>query len=91
MINPVMKVWAGYSLSEADAVKAVSKSNVPILLIRGSNDDFADASMVEKLDKAITSVHKVVTISGGDHDDNRFVDKDKYYTEAIGFADQYLK
>ncbi|MDE6627118.1 MAG: alpha/beta fold hydrolase [Lachnospiraceae bacterium] len=91
MMNPVMKVWAGYTLTEADAVKQVQKTSIPILLICGGNDTYASEDMMEQLDTAVASPHKVVTIPAGTHGDCRYADADTYYNETFGFVGTYVK
>ena len=91
MINPVMKVWAGYSLKEADAVKQVKNSNIPILLIRGENDTYATEEMTNQLDKAIASEHEVFTVPTGTHEDCRYAEPDNYYKKTFDFVGKYIK
>lgn len=91
MLNPVMKVWAGYSLNEADAVKQVKNTDVPILLIRGQNDTYVTEDMTEELDKAIASEHEVLTIASGTHEDCRFAEPDTYYNKVFEFVERYVK
>lgn len=91
MINPVMKVWAGYSLKEADAVKQVKNSNIPILLIRGENDTYATEEMTNQLDKAIASEHEVFTVPTGTHEDCRYAEPENYYNKTFDFISKYVK
>lgn len=90
MINPVMKVWAGYSLKEADAVKQVKNTSVPILLIRGQNDTYVTEDMTKELDKAIASPHEVLTITTGTHEDCRYAEPDTYYNKIFDFIGGYI-
>lgn len=91
MMNPVSKVWGGYSLKEADAVSQVSKAQIPILLIHGAQDTYATKEMTDKLNAAIASQHDVVEITSGMHDDNRYVDMENYYSKSIDFVNSYMK
>lgn len=90
MINPVMKVWAGYSLKEADAVKQVKKTSVPILLIRGKNDTYVTEDMTKELDQAIASPHEVLTVATGTHEDCRYAEPDSYYNKTFEFIGRYI-
>ncbi len=90
MINPVMKVWAGYSLKEADAVKQVKKTSVPILLIRGQNDTYVTEDMTKDLDQAIASPHEVLIITTGTHEDCRYAEPDTYYNKIFDFIGGYI-
>lgn len=91
MINPVMKVWAGYTLKEADAVKQVAKSNVPILLVRGSKDTYVTEEMTNELNSAIASQHELVVISSGAHEDCRYAEPDTYYNKTFDFVNMYTE
>lgn len=91
MINPVMKVWAGYSLSDADAVSQVKNARIPILLVNGNNDTYADGDMTEKLNLSIASEHEVFTIANGSHGDCRYADGDTYYGRVLEFVNSNMK
>jgi hypothetical protein len=90
-INPVMKLWAGYTLPEADAVKQVKNASVPILYIQGGQDTYADAAMTQSLDTATASSHQVVTIAAGTHEDCRYAEPDTYYDAVFHFVGQYVQ
>lgn len=91
MLNPVMKVLAGYDLKDANAVKQVKNTTVPILLINGANDTYVTPEMTEELNQAIASAHKVLTIQTGVHEDCRFAEPDNYYNGTFDFLDNYVK
>ncbi len=91
MLNPVAKVWGGYTLTEADAVKQVEKTKVPILLIRGGNDTYVTEAMTQELDQAIASEHEVLTIATGTHEDCRFAEPDTYYGKVMEFIEKHVK
>lgn len=90
MMNPVMKVWAGYTLKEADAVKQVGKAAVPVLLIHGKNDTYATEEMTGELEQAIASPHEVLTIQTGTHEDCRYAEPDAYYDNTFRFIEGYV-
>lgn len=90
MLNPVAKVWGGYSLTEADAVDQVKKTKLPILLIHGSNDTYVTADMTEEINQAIASEHEVLTIATGTHEDCRFAEPDTYYNKVFEFVEKYV-
>lgn len=91
MINPVMKVWAGYTLKEADAVKQVKNAKIPIMLIHGQKDTYADDAMTQKLDLSISSQHEVLMIPSGTHEDCRFAAPDLYYDGVFSFMNRCLQ
>ena len=91
MINPVAKVWGGYTLREASAVNQVAKTSVPILLIQGGNDTYVTNEMAEKLNAAVASSHKLVTIPSATHGDCRYADPDTYYKEVFDFVELHTR
>ena len=90
MMNPVMKVWAGYTLKEADAVKQVKKSVTPILLIHGKKDTYVTEEMRSQLDAAIASEHESLIIETGTHEDCRYAEPDCYYNKTFEFVKKYV-
>ena len=90
MINPVLKVWGGYSLKEADAVKQVKKTDIPILYIQGDGDTYATADMTKALDQATASAHEVFTITNAIHGNCRYADSDAYYNKTFEFVGGYI-
>lgn len=89
-MNPVMKVWAGFTLKDADAVSQVKCATVPILLIRGENDTYASEDMTQELNEAIASRHEVLNITGAGHADCRFAEPETYYGKVFDFAGFYM-
>lgn len=49
MVNVGTKIWGHFDLKDADASVAVSKTNVPILIIHGDKDNRAPLSMAYKI------------------------------------------
>ena len=90
MINPVLKVWGGYSLKEADAVKQVKQTDIPILYIQGDGDTYATADMTKALDQATASTHEVFTITNAIHGNCRYADSDAYYNKTFEFVGGYI-
>ena len=91
MVNPVLKIWAGYSLKEADATKQVKNATVPILLIQGGKDTYTTESMASQLDHAIASPHELLMIPNGVHGDCRYADPDTYYNKTFEFVGGYVE
>lgn len=91
MLNPVMKVWAGYSLKDANALKQVKNTSVPILLINGGKDTYVTEDMTKEIDKAIASTHERLTIPTGTHEDCRYAEPDNYYNKTFDFINKYVK
>ena len=91
MVNPVAKVWGGYSLREASAVKQVEKTSVPILLIQGGQDTYVTEEMASELNQAVASSHDMVVIPGGTHGYCRYADSDTYYNKVFDFVELHTR
>ena len=91
MMNPVMKVWAGYTLKQANAVKQVERTSIPILLIHGAKDTYESDDMTTELNQAIASTHEVCTIQTGTHEDCRYAEPENYYQKTFDFANRYVR
>ncbi len=91
MINPVAKIWGGYTLKEASAVNQVAKASVPILLIQGGQDTYVTESMTGELNEAVASSHELVVIPSGTHGDCRYADPDTYYNKVFDFVNAHMK
>ncbi|MBR1598607.1 MAG: alpha/beta fold hydrolase [Lachnospiraceae bacterium] len=89
MINPVAKLWGGYSLREASAVKQVEKTAVPILLIQGGQDTYVTEDMANELNQSIASSHELVVIPSGTHETCRYADPDTYYNKVFDFTNAH--
>lgn len=89
MINPVAKLWGGYSLREASAVKQVEKTAVPILLIQGGQDTYVTEDMANELNQSIASSHEMVVIPSGTHETCRYADPDTYYNKVFDFTNAH--
>lgn len=91
MTSPVMKVWAGYDLKEANAIKQVKKATVPILLIHGGNNTYVTKNMIQYLDEEIASSHQLHVIPTGTQGDCRYAEPDNYYKKTFEFVNTYIK
>ena len=91
MVNPVAKLWGGYTLREASAVNQVAKTSVPILLIQGGQDTYVTETMANELNESVASAHELVVIPSGMHGDCRYADSDTYYNKVFDFVNAHMK
>ena len=75
------RVFGGFSLDGADAVSAVRRARVPILLIHGEADSFVPCSMTRKNYAACRAPKKLLLVPGAIHGLSYVVMQEEY--EAI--------
>ncbi len=80
------KLFGHFDLTDISAVKTVSKSKVPVLIIHGLADDFVPEQMSAEIAAANPGIVTRVTVEGAGHAMSYMVDKEKY-TRAI---DEFL-
>lgn len=84
-------IFGRFQLNETDAIRAVKKSNVPILIIHGEDDRFVPAVMSEQVQKANPKMVRRFTFPGAGHTMSYLVDKDRYWKLVQGFTKEILK
>lgn len=83
--NLVAEYRAGYSFKEASAVDQVAKSEVPILFIHGSEDNFVHTEMVYELYEACTAPKDILVVEGAGHGEAYRMDPELYFDTVFGF------
>ena len=76
------KIRAGYSFKEANALKEVEKTDVPILYIHGKSDTFVPTEMAEELFQQTASHAELFLVPGANHGESFALAGDTY-TEKI--------
>ena len=76
------RIFGGFNLREASALKAVQNTNIPILLIHGDDDRFVPYQMSHQIYNACTGPCELVTIPGAGHGISCYVDQSRY-THAL--------
>jgi len=84
------RIYGGFNLNETDAIRAVKKTNVPILIIHGSDDSFVPAAMSEQVQNANPDMVRRFTFPGAGHAMSYLVDKDRYWTVVQEFLEEIL-
>lgn len=83
----IAKIRAGYGFREASAVKQVEKSQVPMLFIHGSEDNFVHTEMVYELYDACSTPKDILVVEGAGHGDSYRMDPDLYFETVFEFLD----
>ena len=74
---------------EADAVKAVASSKVPILLVHGEDDRFVPCEMSREIARANPEMVELHTFPDAGHGISYLYDKERYVRITMLFIDKY--
>ena len=86
----VTNAKAGYSFTEASALKQVKKAEVPILYIAGDADTFVPTEMAHELYENTKSKAELVTFEGANHGESFVMDEEKYIRVLDEFLEENL-
>lgn len=84
------RIYGCFNLHETDAVKSVSNSKVPILIIHGEDDTFVPASMSQLAQQANPKMVRRETFPGAGHAMSYMVDTERYWKVATEFMKEVL-
>lgn len=87
----VTRLKAGYGFKDADAVKCVSRTKLPILFIHGTEDSFVPFEMSKRLYDACSSEKEYLAVEGAVHVKSAMVGGLTYWNKVFQFLDRYLK
>ncbi|MBB6669854.1 alpha/beta hydrolase [Cohnella nanjingensis] len=86
----ICKLRAGYFFGEASAIRQVSRSCKPILLIHGDRDTFVPTKMVDQLYEAARSEKQKLIVRNARHGTSFITDPDGYRSAVMGFIGRYV-
>lgn len=86
----VTKIKAGYSLSEASALKQVGQTELPILYIHGEADTFVPTELTYELYNHTNSKAEMITFEGAGHGEAFVIAKDRYIHNLNEFLEKYI-
>lgn len=81
----VSSIRARYTFDEASSLEQIKKSDIPILFIHGSADNFIPVEMCHKLYDFATCKKEKLIITGAGHAQSRFLAPDEYYHTVFNF------
>ena len=91
MASGVADLRAGYSFTEASALKQVAKCEKPMLFIHGTADDFIPYEMLDKLYNVKPGDNKAeLTAEGAGHGEAMYALGDAYWDTVFDFIDPYM-
>ena len=84
-MNLVLQLRGGYDLKEASALEAVKKTNLPVLIIHGEEDDMVPVDMAYELYEAAGGEKELLIIPGAGHAQSMDKDPELYYDTIFQF------
>lgn len=82
-------VWGHFCISKADACKAVSQTDIPILIIHGARDTKAPLSMAYRLYDSCSSEKQLYVVHGANHVENYRKDPEGYENVIAQFVEEH--
>lgn len=82
-------VWGHFCISKADACKAVSQTDIPILIIYGDRDTQAPLSMAYRLYDSCSSEKQLYVVHGANHAENYRKDPEGYENVIAQFVEEH--
>ena len=81
---------AGYSFTEASALKQVAAATVPILFIHGSEDNFVQTEMIYRVYEACSSEKEMLVVDGAGHGNSYLKDPVIYFDTVYSFIQKHI-
>ncbi len=89
-IKLAARLFGGFNLEEADCMRAVKNTKLPILIVHGKEDGFVPCYMAEKIFEAATGDKKLLVVEKADHGMSFLVDAKAYRNEINDFKIRVL-
>ncbi|MCI8484132.1 MAG: alpha/beta hydrolase [Lachnospiraceae bacterium] len=86
----VLKIRGGYDLKDASAIRAVKKSQIPILFIHGDSDAMISVQMSRELYEAADCPKELLIVEGAGHGQTQEKDPELYYGKIQWFLNKSL-
>lgn len=83
------KIFGGFDIRESSAVKSVSNTDVPILLIHGEADGFVPCEMSDEIYRANPELVELHTFPGADHGISYLTDPERYREIVAEFLQKH--
>lgn len=90
-MDVVSKIKQNYNISNVDIIKNVSNSNIPILYIHSSEDDFIPKYMAYKLFENTSSEKDLWIVEGNKHNTIFIENNEEYKTKIKEFCKSKLE
>jgi len=87
----VTRIRAGYGLKEADALKCVAGTRLPMFFIHGTEDRFVPFKMMKELYDACKSEKECLAVEGAAHVEAALAGGAAYWDRVFRFVGRYLE
>lgn len=87
--NILLKLRAGYSLTEASALKQIRNASLPILFIHGTEDAFVPCDMTKELYEAAPEGKEILLVEGAGHVQAMDKVPELYYGTTFTFLEKH--
>lgn len=87
----VTRIRAGYGMKEADALKCVAGTRLPMFFIHGTEDRFVPFEMMKELYDACRSEKECLAVAGAAHVQAALVGGAEYWDRVFRFVGRYLE
>ncbi len=85
----LVRLFAHYSLHDADAKKALKKASVPMLFLHGERDSFVPFFMLDKVyEAAATKDKQMLSFPGAEHGLSMSTDAQRYWQVVFDFTER---
>ncbi len=81
----IARFRAGYSFREASSLNQIRKTEIPVMFIHGSEDNFVRADMVYPLYEACPTKKAIYVAQGAGHGQAFFIDPEEYERQVFDF------
>ena len=89
IVDKITKLNGWSLINDVSCIKAVRKSNLPILFIHGSSDNFVPFYMHDELYEAAACEKDKLVIYGAGHAEAHLMDNKQYWTKIEMFINRY--
>ncbi len=84
------RMIAGFSLSEQDTRKTLTRNRLPIIMVHGKEDGFVPCQMTQQGFAVCTGPKQLLLVEGADHGVSFLVARDRYSAMISEFLDQNI-
>lgn len=86
----ISSLRAGYSFTEASSLEQVTKAQIPMLFIHGSEDNFVHTEMVYQVYDACPTEKQLFVVDGAGHGNSYNHAPEAYFQTVFDFVSQYV-
>lgn len=85
------RLYGGFSLEECSPIEAVKHTDLPILLVQGTEDTMVPCDMASEIQTACGGPVTLLTVRGAEHGISYYVDMPAYIAALTTFVERYIE